>query len=290
MINRESWEGCIESLDGFKCLFDYFSESEYESGWIFRGQFIHWDLNTTLERACKDSGLTDANDGQKIEENLIREFERVYDGNDRDRVERDKLYALSIMRHYGAPTRLLDFTYSKYVGLYFALEYALDNKQQNKDRNCAIWCINTKWLSDATHKISPKITKLIRKRGEDETRDNDSFKRLYLNNKFDFVGWENPLRLHQRLHIQQGVFLCPGNVKKSFMENLKNLKGWNEKEAIKKVICRMSLEDLHRAINECKRMNISRESLFPGLDGFAQSMKYHLDFYKYTYEERIASI
>jgi hypothetical protein len=292
MINRESWEGCIESLDGFKCLFDYFSESEYESGWIFRGQFVSWDLKTTLERACENSGLNGIRDSQKIEDNMIREFKRVYDGDDRDRVEKDTLYALSMMRHYGAPTRLLDFTFSKYIGIYFALEYAHDNEQINGEKCCAIWCINTEWLNKALRKIPPKITinKLIDKRCKDETRTDKSFKSLYLDNKFNLVAWENPLGIHQRLHVQQGVFLCPGNIKKSFIENLQKLKGWNEKTSIIKVICRMSLDDLYDAIKECKRMNISRESLFPGLDGFAQSMRYHVRFYRDTYDERIASI
>lgn len=288
MINIGSWKGCEKTLEGFDDLFKYFHNLK-RHGWIFRGQFVDWDLKTTLERACENSGLKDVNDRQKIEDNLIREFQRVYDGNDRDRVEKDTLYALSMMRHYGAPTRLLDFTYSKYVGIYFALEYAHDNEPVNGKKWCAIWCINSEWLNKAARNISRKINKLIGKRGEDETRTDKSFKPLYLDNKFDFVGWENPLGLHQRLHIQQGVFLCPGNVKKSFMENLKNLKGWNEAESMIKVICRMSLDDLHSAIYECKRMNISRESLFPGLDGFAQSMRYHLHFYRDTYDERIAS-
>ena len=258
-------------------------------GWIFRGQFEGWGLKTTLERACENSGLS-VDDSQKIEDSMIRDFKRVYDGNDRDRVEKDTLYALSVMRHYGAPARLLDFTYSKYVGIYFALEYAHDNEPATDGKKCcAIWCINTTWLNNAARDIFPKEERnLMDERQVDETRDDKSFKPLYLDNKFSFVGWENPLRIHQRLHIQQGTFLCPGNVKKSFMENLKKLKGWDQKESMVKVVCRMDSNDLQKAINVFKRMNISRESLFPGLDGFAQSMRYHLRFYKDTYDERIA--
>ena len=49
-----------------------------------------------------------------------------------------------------------------------------------------------------------------------------SFEPLYWNNNYQLVMWENPLQLHKRLHLQQGVFLCPGNVELSFMENRGN--------------------------------------------------------------------
>ncbi len=278
MSNSEYWEGFKETFEGFENLFEYFQKNDFRD-WIFRGQHADWVLNTALERACENAGLTGVDDSQKIEDTMIREFKRLYDGNDRDRIEKDTMYALSVMRHHGAPTRLLDFTYSKYVGIYFALEYANDNDMEKDKKSCAIWCINTEWLKCAIKEIY-QIRGLIEKRDKDEGRIDETFKPLYLENKYDFVGWENPLALHQRLHIQQGTFLCPGNIGKSFMGNLKKLKGWEKKSSIMKIVCRLSVSDLHKAFDECRRMNISRESLFPGLDGFAQSMKYHMYFYK----------
>lgn len=41
------------------------------------------------------------------------------------------------MHHHGAPTRLLDFTYSIYVATYFAAE--------NAERDAAVWAIDGRW-------------------------------------------------------------------------------------------------------------------------------------------------
>jgi len=107
-----------------------------------------------------------------------------------------------------------------------------------------------------------------------------------MNNKYTLVRPENPIGLHERLHLQQGVFLCPGNMTISFGDNLKALDGWDNKNNVRKIVCRLDIEHLRKALEKCRRMNISRESLFPGLDGFAQSMKYHLHFYRDLFDLR----
>lgn len=53
-----------------------------------------------------------------------------------------------------------------------------------------------------------------------------------------------------------------------------------------KFIFFMNVEVVQEALEEFRRMNISHESLFPGLDGFAQSTNYHLLHYKRQFESR----
>jgi len=45
---------------------------------------------------------------------------------------------LALMRHYGAPTRLMDWTWSFYVAVFFAMH---DIPPESED-NCAVWALN----------------------------------------------------------------------------------------------------------------------------------------------------
>lgn len=81
----------------------------------------------------------------------------------------------------------------------------------------------------------------------------------------------NPYRLNQRLSIQQGIFLCPGDISSSFVENLAAL-GPAGGNLIKCVIT-LDGPAYQSAIQKLMRMNMTRTTLFPGLDGFALSQK-----------------
>ena len=77
--------------------------------------------------------------------------------------------------------------------------------------------------------------------------------------------------------MQQSVFLCPGNIRRTFKENLFNVYKQRTKD-IHRVV--FEPEDLTEAFKQCYRMNLTRESLFPGFDGLAMSMTYQLWLYK----------
>jgi hypothetical protein len=47
-----------------------------------------------------------------------------------------------LMQHYGAPTRLLDWTDNPLLGLYFAVA-----DHDSKDRDAAVWTLNPHWLN-----------------------------------------------------------------------------------------------------------------------------------------------
>ncbi len=260
---------------------------EFTDEWVYRGQPSRFPLQTSLERGLDNAGI-DRKKAPEVEREMIRHFQRMHVQNDRGDVSSDMLYCLSLMQHHGAPTRVVDWTYSPFVAAYFALESALDqwSNESGADKNCAVWCLNQKWCSTQAKQVAGE--ELIEGRNRDETRSNKTFCDLYMHQPpFKLVFLENPLRLHMRLHLQQGVFLCPGDVSVSFEENLKGMGNWQEQTAIVKVVCRIEENSqLRDGFGKLRRMNILREILFPGLDGFAQSMKYRLPFYEKLAEWR----
>ena len=87
---------------------------------------------------------------KRIEERSLREFQRKYHHYSQHIPDSDNtLEWLSLMRHYGAPTRLLDFTYSFYVAAYFGTG-------GSRKRDCAVWAIN---VEGAVEKSKAKFTK-----------------------------------------------------------------------------------------------------------------------------------
>jgi hypothetical protein len=80
----------------------------------------------------------------------------------------------------------------------------------------------------------------------------------------------NPFHLNERLVIQQGVFLVPGDVTKSFMENLQALGPAGDN--VVEIRFYASREFMREATLQLHRMNVNSATLFPGLDGFAQHL------------------
>ena len=102
-------------------------------------------------------------------------------------------------------------------------------------------------------------------------RDGEPFEEMFLKNKFLFAGAVNPIRLNERLAVQQGVFLCPGDIKHSFEENLRSREKLSTlREKIHKIF--ISRQCRSEVLARLRGMNIDRTSLFGGLDGFAQSL------------------
>ena len=98
------------------------SMNELPNNFIYRGHAdSSWKLESTLERTIGDNWSSEL--AKKFEDhylNLFKSKYHIYNGNEHE--PKSKLAWLSVMQHYGAPTRLIDFTESPYIALYFALE------------------------------------------------------------------------------------------------------------------------------------------------------------------------
>ncbi|HGE71015.1 TPA: FRG domain-containing protein [Candidatus Poribacteria bacterium] len=101
---------------------------------------------------------------------------------------------LSIMQHFGCPTRLLDVTASPYIGLYFALE--------SGHSDAAVFAFN--------HEEFRKI--------DLDILGKDYQKSVLMNKKRDkaFIIPFEPGQTNERLVAQQGAFLVPSNNYETF--------------------------------------------------------------------------
>jgi len=235
--------------------------------WIFRGQSLfEWDLTTSIERRADELGITKSK-LPDIENRLLRKFKRQFRHYAQHIPDDDRFDEwFSIMQHYGAPTRMLDFTYSMPIALFFAIENA------EKDKEACIWCINNNWLKEKFKKNAPrKYKKAVKK--DPLGKSASVSKTLFTVNK-DFVHAINPYNLNERLSIQQGVFVIPLNLENNFMCNMASVFESPEEvenvELIKINCSDIFLKDAYYGLN---RMNITRASLFPGLEGFSAYLK-----------------
>jgi hypothetical protein len=253
--------------------------------WVFRGQRnSEWGLATSLERVLKDLEPLLADPTWRIRvgpETLRREPRELVESIIQSAFARrahhyipsvpartEIVEWLAFMQHHGAPTRLLDVTSSPYIAGYFAVEDAIDTRTPE----AAVWAFDKAWLKDqATQRIAaanPTQAPLSA-----DVSDHGVFLSAIYSNTLQLVTNVVPFRMNERLTIQQGSFLCPGDIRISFMDNLAAMPG--AEQHIKKIVLPQHVRAL--ALADLSRMNINRATLFPGLDGFAQSLVYSLE-------------
>jgi len=102
------------------------------------------------------------------------------------------------MQHHGAPTRLLDATYSVYVAAYFALEETWND--------CAVWAINGRWALESSAARLRAAGKLHVGEMEEpfEEGDEEIVQGLFFAEPYVRAAWPiNAFRLSERLRIQR---------------------------------------------------------------------------------------
>jgi len=266
------------------------SLTDGKNKWIFRGeQFsgrIKDSLRTTLEMAFDDIDPAirkNKLDAHKInaEKDIIREFQRklhLYSKNLPTRY--DILQWLSLMQHHGAPTRLLDWTYSFWVAIHFAVCRCSPGKK------VAIWAVNAteivrrsraKWQefkdTDEYKKVLQDVTSSdqLCYCDPDAVTDNVMI-HAFIDRPTRTVLPSGPFRRNERLTLQQGTFLIPGDITRSFKDNLKAVGHLDDENLVRVRIINITARLKQRINRILHEMNINNAVLFPGLDGFSESL------------------
>ena len=100
-----------------------------------------------------------------------------------------------------------------------------------------------------------------------------TFKRIFEKSRTGEIDCVIPVEsnsMNERYYLQQSVFLSPTNPYKKFEEQLDFLNGILDQSLIQILIPRT---ERNKVIRDLEKMNISHASLFPGIDGFAKSLK-----------------
>ena len=229
------------------------SDSPYQN-WAFRGQR---DASAPLFSALSRYLITfriDPRAWAEQERRILRIFKRKaihFLDHIPDRT--DDFEWLALMQDHGAPTRLLDFSWSPYVAAFFAL--------YNTTHEGVIWACNPLEVEKA-RKVD------IEKPG--------GFRKTFLSASSSFVWLGEPHAMNRRLIAQSGTFLVPGVLGKPIEAILENYPN-PENTLIKFILPADKIRN--KGMRELYRMNITQATLFPDLDGLARSLAYELEFH-----------
>lgn len=138
--------------------YDVFLKQE-ASEWLFRGDIAVCDQNRSMREAFKTSldkafeefdvnletpSKEHKTNRNRIEEKITRAFRRrahLLTG-DKESTQ-TQIENLALLRHHGAPARILDWMYSFFTAVYFAM-----NRDYNKEEyTYTVWALNRKWLN-----------------------------------------------------------------------------------------------------------------------------------------------
>jgi hypothetical protein len=253
----------VESWTTFQ---DVVAGPAYRS-WAFRGQAdARWPLFSSLSRSLRDYRVHPKAWASQ-EARIVRIFRRkAHLFLEHVPAETDDFQWLALMQHHGAPTRLLDFTWSPFVAAFFALERAT--------AEAAVWALCLPEIWKARHRF-PGSKKRVTEE-ELNLRVAGNYERYFLGNEVPFVVTGEPMVMNQRLVAQSGTFVVPGVIDRPVEDVLATYPN-PEGTVVKFVLDTAKVRD--DAMYAFYNMNITNATLFPGLDGMARSLAYELEFH-----------
>lgn len=244
-------------FESWRALLRYFRSRSWD-GWAFRGHGdASWSLESSIERTVHVRFGVSRDLLPDCEDRLVRRFQRQAHHFLKDPPHYSNMLEwLSLMQHHGAPTRLLDWTYSFYVAAFFAIE------QITPGDTCAIWAFDYRWCHARLNQMYPDYEQAHSAGGHF----------LWSPQTSPGIFPVNPFRLNERLTIQQGCFMAPGDLKITFSQNLDEMTPPERKSPLLKLQLKCDKELLKEAYRDLHRMNVTTAALFPGLDGFARGL------------------
>jgi hypothetical protein len=254
----ESWEAFLKII----------TDTPY-SNWAFRGHSNGaWPLASAISRYFRSFHI-DPRAWPQQEGRILRIFKRkAQQFLAQPPAPDDDFQWLALMQHHGAPTRLIDFTWSPYVAAFFALERATGD--------AAVWALNPADISSGGIRRSPKSRQRPITTSAMDPRRPGNFARYFLKGDREFIWLGEPDIMNRRLIAQSGTFVLPGVLDRPVEEIVRRYP--DPRKMMAKFIL-PAAKVRETGLRELYRMNITFATLFPDLDGLARSLGFELEFH-----------
>jgi hypothetical protein len=221
----------------------------FRSPYAFRGvSEIHDELETSLAKLGGNFAV--------MEPHLLRNFRKYAQAAS---VEHDNIWNwLSLAKHHGLPTRLLDWSYSPFIALHFAT-----SNIDKFDQDGVIWAVDY----SAVHRNSPEhLRNELRREGSDVLTVEMLYSVAQTLKEFDelsesnFVVFLEPPSIDERIVNQHALFSLMSSPEARLIEWL-----GNHPQSCQRIILPAHLKWEVR--DKLDQANITERVLFPGLDG-----------------------
>lgn len=213
-------------------------ENDNKTELLFRGQNIDKPLLPKLARLKLNGNI------ENIERLILEEFKRGIIPLSEFKPE-DEWDLLSLAQHHGLPTRLLDWTYSPLIALWFAINEAPKIDSNGMKLNAVVWILNANLDDFRTNieKLTPlsnKITKIYR-----------------------------PKVVSRRISAQAGAFTIHKINSTGKMIKFETNSAFSKK-LTKIIIPFSSFSHIRKSLNI---LGINYSTIFPDLDGFCKHLE-----------------
>jgi len=246
--------------------------NELPNHYIYRGHSdSEWKLESTLERVLGQKWS--AENARKFEDYSYNAFKSKYHiYNSSEHAPISKLSWLSVMQHYGVPTRLLDFTESPYVALYFVLE----TYNPLLKKNFSIFAIDyTAVMDNSIDFIKKKDTQFSETRNSIQFQKDKIFDEVVDRFSYDILWVTEPTEFNARMDRQSGTFLISGNREKT-IDSLIHSGLYDKCNMLKFIIPYNLYENVYALL---RKMSVNSKSIYGDLSGLAKAVKMEMQVY-----------
>jgi hypothetical protein len=246
----ESWSELLENV--FESSWQP-SISRHRSAYVFRGVPR---VEHGLESSLQTGGF------EQYEKHLLTNFRKYAL---RNAVHGDWVWNwLSLAKHHGLPTRLLDWSYSPFVAMHFAT-----HRLREFDTDAAIWCVDYR----KTNELLPRSLRKLLEQDDANIFTTEMLNRVatsleefdHLSND-EFVLFFEPPSLDERIVNQFALFSLPSDARLSLEKLLSQ-----RDDLYRRIVIPAELKWEVR--DKLDQANITERVLFPGLDGLSQWLK-----------------